>query len=173
MRGRRPNSCSTPKNENVGRSGRRFGVIGSAQVALFCASGASTIALRRTLNDILRVPAVRLLADEVSGFGVTYPEPLFLPDPGWEHRKGMSGQRLPDMDLMQKDGSRTTLYRLLEDGRWVQLQSTADEAIYSNAGAIVRVNLAPGAAEGPFAGRASALVRPDGYLAHVRPADAA
>jgi 2-polyprenyl-6-methoxyphenol hydroxylase-like FAD-dependent oxidoreductase len=144
-----------------------------AQLALFCAPDASTIALRRTLEDILRVPEVnRRLADEVSGFGVAYPEPLFLPDPGWEHRKGVSGQRLPDMDLMQKDGSRTTLYRYLEDGRWIQLQSTSAE-ISSNAGAIVRVDLAPDADEGLLADFASVLVRPDGYLAHVRPVDAA
>jgi hypothetical protein len=119
------------------------------------------------------VPEVnRRLADEVSGFGVAYPEPLFLADPGWEHRKGVSGQRLPDMDLVQKDGSRTTLYRYLEDGRWIQLQSTSAE-ISSNAGAIVRVDLAPDADEGLLADFASVLVRPDGYLAHVRPVDVA
>ena len=69
------------------------------------------------------MPAInRYFADEVSGFGVAYPEPLFAPDRNWEHREGVSGYRLPDKELVRQDGSRTTLYRLLEDGRWVRLQ---------------------------------------------------
>jgi 2-polyprenyl-6-methoxyphenol hydroxylase-like FAD-dependent oxidoreductase len=143
-----------------------------AQFALFAAFGASTIALRHTLEDMLRIPDVnRRLADEVSGFGVSYPEPLFKPDFGWEHRNGVSGQRIPDTKLGLKDGSRTTLYRLLEDGRWVRLQFIPDEESSLDAGAVTNVNLAPGANDGLFANLASILVRPDGYLAHVRPTD--
>ena len=147
------------------------------QLGLFSAFDPATLALRRrTFEDVLRVPAInRYFADEVSGFGVAYPEPLFPPDCNWEHRKGVSGQRLPDMDLSLKDGSRTTLYRFLEDGRWVRLQLTSDEKETSNAGAITSVrltsvNLAPGANVGLFANFDSVLVRPDGYLAHVYPA---
>jgi 2-polyprenyl-6-methoxyphenol hydroxylase-like FAD-dependent oxidoreductase len=144
-----------------------------AQLALFSTFGASTLALRSTLEDILRVPEVnRQLADEVSGFGVAYPEPLFLPDLGWEHRKGVSGQRLPDMDLVLRDGSRTTLYRLIERGHWVQLQITSDGGSSSDKDAITRVDLALGTVDGLLANFASVLVRPDGYLAHVRSADA-
>jgi 2-polyprenyl-6-methoxyphenol hydroxylase-like FAD-dependent oxidoreductase len=52
-----------------------------AQVALFSTFDPSARALRGTLEDILRVPEVnRQLAAEGSGFGVAYPEPLFLPD---------------------------------------------------------------------------------------------
>jgi hypothetical protein len=65
-----------------------------------------------------------------------------------------------------RDGSRTTLYRLLENGRWVRLQLASDTAVASDAAAVVA--LASGANEG-LAGFASVLVRPDGYLAHVRP----
>ena len=141
-----------------------------AQMALFSNFEASTLALRATLEEILRVPEVnRQLAVEVSGFGVNYPEPLFAPDPGWEHRKGVSGQRLPDMDLILRDGSRTTLYRLLENGRWVRLQLASDEAITSHGDAITSVSPAPGANDGLFADFDSVLVRPDGYLAHVFP----
>jgi aromatic ring hydroxylase-like protein len=71
---------------------------------------------------------------------------------------------------VRQDGSRTTLYRLLEDGRRVRLQLASDEAIASNAGAMTIVALAPGANEGLFANLTSVLVRPDGHLAHVRPA---
>jgi hypothetical protein len=145
-----------------------------AQLALFSTFDASTLALRRTLEDILRVPEVnRRLAEEVSGFGVAYPDPLVPPNPGWEHRRGVSGQRLPDMQLVLTDGSRTTLYRLLEDGCGVRLQFVADEAENPHACAITTVNLAPHGNDGLLANLASVLVRPDGYLAEVRPAASA
>jgi hypothetical protein len=145
-----------------------------AQVALFSKFDASALALRGTFEDFLRVHAVnRQLAAEGSGFGVAYSEPLFPPDPGWEHRNGVSGQRLPDMDLVLADGSRTPLYRFLEDGRWVRLQRAPDKDTLSNAEWIKSVNLAPGANDGLLATFAAVLVRPDGYLAHVRPAEGA
>ena len=139
------------------------------QLRLFSTFDPSTLAMRRTFEEVLRVPAInRYFADEVSGFGVTYPEPLFAPDGNWEHREGVSGHRLPDSELVLQDGSRTTLYRLLEHGRWVRLQIASDEAVISDAMTVVA--LAPGANEGLFANFASVLVRPDGHLAHVRPA---
>jgi aromatic ring hydroxylase-like protein len=67
-------------------------------------------------------------------------------------------------------GSRTTLYLLLEEGRWLRLHLTSHEAITSNAGAMTTVTLAPSANDGLFANLASVLVRPDGYLALVCPA---
>src|SRR6516164_4051889 len=141
-----------------------------AQVGLFFSFDPSALALRDTFEDILRLPEVnRQLAAEGSGFGVAYPEPLFLPDPGWEHRNGVSGQRLPDMDLVLADGSRAALYNFLEDGRWVRLQAVPDEETNSDAAWIKSINLAPGANDGLPADFASVLVRPDGYLAHVRP----
>ena len=143
-----------------------------AQVALFCAFDPSTLAMRRMFEDILRVPEVnRQLADEISGFGVAYPEPLFPPDQGWEHRRGVSGRRLPDIDLVLKDGSGTTLYRLLEDGFWVRLQLTPDAETLSDTSVITAVNVAYSGNDGLLANFASVLVRPDGYLAHVRPAN--
>jgi len=143
-----------------------------AQVALFCKFDASALALRGTFEDFLRVHEVnRQLAAEGSGFGVAYSEPLFPPDPGWEHRNGVSGQRLPDMNLVLADGSRTALYRFLEGGRWVRLQLAPDRETSSDAEWFTSVNLAPGANDGLLANFASVLVRPDGHLAHVRPAN--
>jgi 2-polyprenyl-6-methoxyphenol hydroxylase-like FAD-dependent oxidoreductase len=140
-----------------------------AQVALFCKFDPSSLALRATFENLLKVHEVnRHLAAEGSGFGVAYPEPLFLPGPGWEHRNGVSGQRLPDMDLVLEDGSRTTLYRFLEDGRWARLQSATDKESTPSAEWITSVNLAREGNVGPLTNFASMLVRPDGYLAHVR-----
>ena len=82
---------------------------------------------------------------------------------------GVSGQRVPDIDLELKDGSRTTLYRLLESGRWVQLHLTPNAEAPSDLGTVTVVNLASGGNDGLLANFGSVLVRPDGYLAHVRP----
>jgi 2-polyprenyl-6-methoxyphenol hydroxylase-like FAD-dependent oxidoreductase len=58
------------------------------QLRLFSTFDPSTLAMRRTFEDVLRVPAInRYFADEVSGFGVAYPEPLFAPQQNWERRR--------------------------------------------------------------------------------------
>jgi 2-polyprenyl-6-methoxyphenol hydroxylase-like FAD-dependent oxidoreductase len=143
-----------------------------AQLALFSTYDPSMLALRCTLDNVLRVPEVnRQLSEEVSGFGVAYPEPLFLPAQGWQHRKGVSGHRLPDMNLALEDGSHTTFSRLLEDGSWLRLQLSLDEKAPSDVGSIKNVNLKNGSNHRVFTNLASVLVRPDGYLGHVRPAD--
>ncbi len=141
-----------------------------AQFSLFSRFDPPALALRSMLNDILRVPAVnRQLSDQLSGFGVSYPEPLLPPPMGWEHRKGMSGQRFPDVNVVLKDGSRTTLHHLLKDGREVELQLTSDECTASDASIVVSAKLAPGENKVLLADVASVRVRPDGYIAHVLP----
>ncbi len=115
-----------------------------AQFALFSAFDPPALALRRMLSGFLRVPEVnRQLSDQLSGFGVAYPEPLFQADQDWEHWKGVSGHRLSDRDLVLKDGSRTTLYQCLEGGHWVRLQVAAESTPTPVMGAINVVNLAP------------------------------
>jgi hypothetical protein len=49
----------------------------------------------------------------------------------------------------------------------------ADQKASSDLNAITSINSAPGADDGLLANFASVLVRPDGHLAHVRPADTA
>lgn len=143
-----------------------------AQLALFARSDPSMLALRCMLDKVLCVPEVnRQLSEEVSGFGVAYPEPLFPPAHGWQHRKGVSGHRLPDINLALEGGLHTTLSRLLEDGRWLRLQLSPDGKAASDADSIKNVNLPNGSYHLAFANLASVLVRPDGYLGHVRPAE--
>jgi hypothetical protein len=140
-----------------------------AQLALFSRFDPPMLALRRLLEDVLLVPEVnRQLAEQLSAFNVAYPEPLFQADTGWEHQKGVSGQRLRDMDLTLENGSQTTLYLLLEDGRWVRLQLAPDPESLPDASGIIFVTLAAGANDPLINSFASVLVRPDGYLAHVR-----
>ena len=72
VRVRRPRRCSTPMNGNVGRSVRYCAAIHSRSSRCSPTFDAATLALRGTLEEILRVPEVnRQLADEVSGFGVS------------------------------------------------------------------------------------------------------
>ena len=111
--------------------------------------------------------ANRHIADDGSGFGVSYPQPLCSPPEGWEHRDGVSGQRLPDMDLVLMDGSVATLYSLLEKGRSIRLQFTRERLASDDDGVRV-VELSLGTGTGLLADLTSALVRPDGYLGHVR-----
>jgi 2-polyprenyl-6-methoxyphenol hydroxylase-like FAD-dependent oxidoreductase len=143
-----------------------------AQLALFSRFDPPMLALRQLLENLLRVPEVnRQLAEQLSGFGVAYPDPLFPPDKGWEHKKAVSGQRLRDMELKLEDGSQTTLYRLLEDGRWLRLQRAPNHEDLPDEKAIHAVSLAIGGGDGLLGEFGSVLVRPDGYLAHVRPVD--
>jgi hypothetical protein len=143
-----------------------------AQFALFSAFDPPALALRRMLSGFLRVPEVnRQLSDQLSGFGVAYPEPLFQAEHNWEHRKGVSGHRLSDGDLVLRDGSRATLYPYLQEGCWVLLQVAAESNATPVRDAINIVSLAPGANDGLLGKFASMLVRPDGYVAHVRAVD--
>jgi len=83
----------------------------------------------------------------------------------------VSGRRLSDGDLVLRDGSRTTLYPYLQQGRWVLLGVAAEGSATPVGGAINIVSLAPGANDGLPGKFASMLVRPDGYVAHVRAVD--
>jgi hypothetical protein len=140
-----------------------------AQVALFCRFDHSALALRRTFEDMLGVPEVnRRLAADGSGFSVVYPDPLMPPAPGWEHRNGVSGHRLPDMDLVLADGSPKSLYRSLETARWVELHRSPNTEAPPSAEWITSIYLAPEFHPALPADVSSVLVRPDGYLAHVK-----
>jgi 2-polyprenyl-6-methoxyphenol hydroxylase-like FAD-dependent oxidoreductase len=145
-----------------------------AQFALFSVFDPPALALRQMLNGFLRVPEVnRQLSDQLSGFGVGYPDPLTVPKDGWEHRKGVSGRRVPDRDIVLKDGSSSTLYRFLQEGRWIRLQFSEDGDRPRDDVEPIAVDVAHDANSGLFAEFDSVLVRPDGYLAHVRPRTAA
>jgi 2-polyprenyl-6-methoxyphenol hydroxylase-like FAD-dependent oxidoreductase len=145
-----------------------------AQFSLFSRFDPPALAMRSMLNELLGVLEVnRQLSDRISGFGVSYPEPLSPPPEGWEHRKGVSGQRFPDMNVLLKDGSHTTVHNLLRDGREVQLQLTSDESTAPDANIVAGANLVPGQNKALLADLASVLVRPDGYLSHVVPVDKA
>jgi 2-polyprenyl-6-methoxyphenol hydroxylase-like FAD-dependent oxidoreductase len=144
-----------------------------AQVGLFCTFDPATLAMRRTLEDVLRIPeANRWFAEESCGFGVTYPHSIVPLHAGWEHRAGVSGHRLCDREIVLEDGRKTMLHQMLRDGCWLQLRFTPDAAIFRHEGATTLVDLDRNANTGLFAGFDSVLVRPDGFIGPVFPASA-
>lgn len=141
-----------------------------AQLGLFCSFDPPTLAMRRTLEDVLRMPeANRWFAEESCGFGVAYPRPVVQLDGGWEHRPDVSGHPLRDIDAVLESGSRTTLHRLQRTGSWLQLRFAPDAAICRHGGATSLVDLGRSANAGLFPGFASVLVRPDGFIGPVLP----
>jgi 2-polyprenyl-6-methoxyphenol hydroxylase-like FAD-dependent oxidoreductase len=141
-----------------------------SQLALFCTFDPPTVALRSTLEDVLRMPETnRWFAEESCGYGISYPEPLLPPADGWQHRSDVSGHRLLDRPVVLSDGSKTTLHQLQQDGSWLQLRFTPDAAIFPHDGRTTVVNLNSAFNDGPYAGLASILVRPDGFVGLVYP----
>jgi 2-polyprenyl-6-methoxyphenol hydroxylase-like FAD-dependent oxidoreductase len=142
-----------------------------AQLGLFCAFDPATLAMRRTLEDLLRIPeANRWFAEESCGFGVTYPHSIVPLHAGWEHWPAVSGHRLRDREVVLNDGSRTMLHQILRDGRWLQLRLAPDAPIFRHDGPTTLVDLDRSANAGLFAGLAAVLVRPDGFIGPVLPA---
>lgn len=90
-----------------------------AQVALMTEFNPATLALREALNGLLQIPAVNhRLAAELSGFGVRYGR-TDTDVVSADHPK--AGTSVGDVELVLGDGSETTLYRLMQDGRWLDL----------------------------------------------------
>jgi len=135
-----------------------------AQTALVAGSDPAGLALRVQMNKLLTLPEVnRRLADQISGFGVTYPS-LFegTADP-------IIGRRAPDIALRLSDGEKTSLYSLLQWGRWLEIRLSATVAPLAPSTltdvAIFEAGLLE---EGTaFAGLEAVLVRPDGYIEAV------
>jgi hypothetical protein len=135
-------------------------------------------------------PVQARLAREYSGLAIRYPQtaaPCRPAAAGASHP--LAGARLPRGRLAGPDGSRTRLYDLFHDGRFVLLEANGAEALGAGAGGAGTG--APGAGAAGAAGAAgvernglpdqvrpvrythaggtrlpaAALVRPDGYLA--------
>lgn len=134
-----------------------------AQSALITGCGDERgLALRASVNAMLQHPGVnRMLADQLSGFGVAYDTPLALPAGG---PAAWIGRRMPDWPLRLADGGETTLYAQLADAGWVLLELAPGE--YQTAlapGWCKRVRATPLGEHPELAGAAAILVRPDGY----------
>jgi 4,5-epoxidase len=130
----------------------------------FVRFGTAPRSARRTLRDAL-LPALRLplaqrrLARRLAETSVSYATSP-LTRPGRVRGLPRSGERMPDLTVDSTEGP-TTLYAALRHGRHVVLTrgvGTFDATTYDGLVDVVSASLPHGA---------SALVRPDGYLAAV------
>ncbi|MBS7707859.1 FAD-dependent monooxygenase [Chelatococcus asaccharovorans] len=138
-----------------------------AQIGLVTRFDPATLALRATLNDLLRIPAVnRRLAGELSGFDVAY---------GREATEALSagrlaeGVRIPDIDVIVNE-TMSAIYSLLAEGNWLHIAFEAG----AQAGAPdwlrcerIRSVTARPVDHAAFRGLRAVLVRPDGYVSSI------
>ena len=125
-------------------------------------------ALWNAFDELLKVPETNLyVARMITAVDTIYREPLI--GVGMGPPNEWTGVRLRDADLRLPDGSTTTLYALLSDGRWIDLR------LYDGAPAlqppgfpsdwVKTVAAAPADEASPLNRFASVLIRPDGHVA--------
>lgn len=139
-----------------------------AQVGLVTRFDPATLALRETLNDLLKIPAVNhRLAGELSGFDVAYgADAKAAAASGWLS----PGVRVPDIELAVGDGSSATLYSHLTSGHWLHLSFVPGASVcgpdWLQPHGIKAVVAAPSTHTALRAVKAL-LVRPDGYVSAI------
>jgi len=142
-----------------------------AQSHLITAFSPHGQALRGVFSDMLRVPAVNAyIANQVSGFGVHYPDAL----PGFDAAASpLVGSRIRDIHLQLADGSSTNLYALLGRGKWLDLSIDGDVRAarpdWLRPESTVIASGAPCEHTDALTGIGALLLRPDGYIAQTAP----
>ncbi|MGQ2952336.1 MAG: FAD-dependent oxidoreductase [Agrobacterium sp.] len=139
-----------------------------AQVGLVTRFDPATLALRETLNELLRIPAVNhRLAGELSGFNVAYgAEATAAAASG----RLTTGARVPDIELTAEHGGSISLYRLLVDGHWLHLSFMPGASVlgpdWLQSSSMKSLTVAP-SSHPALCGVRALLVRPDGYVAAI------
>lgn len=135
-----------------------------AQSLLITGFSPAALALRTTLNGLLKVPEANLyLAQQISGFGFSYPK-------GLNSEPDEVQWRVADRRLVQSDGTTTSIYEGLRDGKWVHVALEGEDEI-ALPGWLGRNNvtyLSPVSVDRGLFNAKAVLVRPDGYAAHTR-----
>lgn len=139
-----------------------------AQVGLVTRFDPATLALRATLNELLKVPAVNhRLAGELSGFDVAYGDAVRAAGAAGRLAAGV---RVPDMELVGKDDVLMSLYSLLVEGRWLHLSFKPGASVSGPEwlrSTSVQSLVADPSDHAALRGVRALLVRPDGYVAAV------
>jgi len=141
-----------------------------AQTSLMTAFDPAGQALRKTMNRIVAMPEVnQQLALELSAFGVRYPTPLLGGEAG-DSDEPIVGGRIGDCALRNEDGSETTLYALLGNGRWLHLQLSGDATAplpdWLPRESVTFAKATQGDKDSTaLAGIAAIVIRPDGHVA--------
>ena len=132
-----------------------------AQSVLITGFSTEALALRAALDELLQVPEANLhLAQQISGFGFSYPKALIAD-------AGESQWRVPDRHLTLVDGTSTSIFDQIKDGKWAHVAlegesgTTLPEWLDRSNVNFVSARTVDG---GLFNAKAI-LVRPDGYAA--------
>lgn len=147
-----------------------------AQTALMSQFDPRGLALRDAVSQLIRAPeANRMLASQLSGFGVTYGValttlPAGLPR-GLSLAAGWTGRRLPDQPLHLDNNGHSndipTLHQQLHSGQWLWWDlSPSGTAVVPPDGLPARTRVLrahPLQAMAELVGIRALLVRPDGY----------
>ncbi|EYF01411.1 FAD-dependent monooxygenase [Chondromyces apiculatus] len=142
-----------------------------SQTALLLAFDPAGLALRATLSRLLTTPeANRMLAAQISGCDVVYPDPVLPAPPGMEVAPGLTGRRLPRCGLRLEDGAEVSPFTLFREGRWVLLRRPGTHAPalpepWARWTSVVTATV-DGGGEG-LQGWSSILLRPDGRVGYV------
>lgn len=150
--------------------GERLFVNTLAQSVLATMVSPAGKALRTITAELLQYEeANRAMAAEVSGFGLSYPDPL-IPD---DDSTTICGERMPDSDLEVDGSPKGSIYGHLAQGRWLSLIVAGDKAApcpkWLNEGLISTVMGKPSAQFDTLNRYQAMLIRPDGYLASAIP----
>lgn len=123
-----------------------------AQTAVMVAFKGRDLALRNTLNDLLKVKqANRMLADQICAFDIVYSDGTAL-----------IGERLPDIGLRLLSGDIVPLYSLLHDGNWLDIRLPGAPHADPKGRRIDALEIV---GRERLAGLSRLLVRPDGHIA--------
>ncbi len=139
-----------------------------AQAGLVTRFDPATLALRETLNDLLKIPAVnRRLAGELSGFDATigHEAKAVSDSEGWQ-----TGRRATDITLINNENQSISLYSLLEDGHWLHLSLCSGASVPGPQWlqkSRIRFLAAVPSDLTVLQGVRALLVRPDGYIAAI------
>lgn len=139
-----------------------------SQVGLVTRFDPATLALRETLNELLKIPTVNnRLAGELSGFDVAYGDDARAAGAAGRLADGV---RVPDIELVGKDGVSMSLYSLLVEGRWLHLSFEPGASVsgpeWLRSGCFQSLETAP-SDHAALRGVRALLVRPDGYVAAI------
>jgi bifunctional hydroxylase/dehydrase len=166
VQGRAPESLLATYHGERHPVGRRLLMNTQAQGLLFL-SGAEVQPLRDVLTELIQYEVVsRHLAAMVSGLEIRY-------DVG-DGRHQLLGRRLPNVELVGED-FKTGSSELLRGGRGVLLDLEDNAVLRRRATGwadrvdVVTAELHGHGQDGPLAGTAAVLVRPDGYVAWAAP----
>jgi len=148
--------------------GKRLSQNTLAQTSLFLATGEIDWALRDMVSDLFKSPEVNKdFANRIAAFDICYPEPI-ISNIG-QAKSLLIGTRQRNLELTLVDGTNITLFELMHDGKWLDVQLSDKQSSLNQipANRLKVVHLAKLPEQANWDGLKRILIRPDGHIAAV------